>query len=593
MLEPLRDLIKPALMCLADENLYEITVELFTEVLTSYSKFLRKEDFELLHSLFSSPWAQARYDRLVQGDFDFDSLQFGMLMIAFGDATVVELTKNATNPTYNRLLTGLAGLLVADGYAVAEDKIYVPALEFWGTFVETMVDDLYGQEDGHGSPSWFPAAQAHVRQVIENCWRKSQFPLASIFNSWDSVDRTGFKDARRDFSDILQQFYLTTGIPLLQIFTEKLHEYTPTRSWPEVEASMFCLSCFADSVAENPQRDDYFDKVFDTTILTLFASPENGIPTRVMKGFLDLVIPYSDYFQHRPAQLPALLNIVFEATSSLSLAKTAARAIMKLCSGCRAILLPELGSFLHHYGTIASNDTLEPGVKGAILEGIASIIQTMGSNEAKVVALNRLLDYIEADVRRCLEILSSNPNQISETTRIGLSSPSQSVSTALDLGLLALKCLAGVASGSQVPDDKPVDLEEDLQPSNFWTTGSGQALQHRIYSMICQVYDSLGMHGDIIEEVCHVWRLGFRETEPGPFVFPPSVAAQFFTKTNLQTPRLVKVITTSSLLISARKAYAGLDHILLELLTWITNILQVLEGELVIDIEVPYGRLLT
>jgi hypothetical protein len=580
VLEPLRGLIRPALMCLADNNLYEVTVELFSEVLSNYSKFLHKEDFDALHSLFNTPWAQERYSRLVGGDYDFDSLQFGMFMIAFADATVENLTKKASSdPQCNQFLTALSGLLAADGYAVHEDKIYVPALEFWMTYVENMIEQSYDEEDG--DPTWLPGAQAHVMQVIQNCWRKSQFPPASEYNTWDSVDRTGFKDARRDFSDLLQQFYITTKIPLLQIFIDQICEFTLTKSWPELEASMYCLSWFADVVADHPQRDDYFDKAFTPSTMALFADPESHVPTRAMKGFLDLITPYTDYFQRRPAQLPVLLNIVFEATGSLALAKTASRAIMKICSDCRTILLPELGTFLRHYANIASNDSLEPTVKAAILEGIASIIQTMESDEGKAAALDQLLNYVETDIQRCLALVASQVNSFPQAnttvSQFAGNSPTAEL-TAFDLGVLSMKCLVGIGRGCQVPDDRPVDLDDSRIQSSFWTAGNGSHIQNRIYSMICRVYDVLGNHGDIIEEICLIWRLGFREMEPGAFVLPPDTAAQFLMRANLQTPRLVRVINVSSFLISTHKSDQGLMEVLAGLLTWLTNILQTLGG---------------
>lgn len=578
VLEPLRELTRPALMCLGDDVLYETTIDLFSDTLTNYSKFLRKEDFDSLQSLFNTPWAQERYNRLVGGDYDFDSLQFGMFMIAFGDATVQNLTKNiATDPQCNQFLTKLTGLLAAEGYAIHEDKIYVPALEFWTTYVETMVDDSYSEEDG--SPAWFPAAQAHVMQVIRNCWRKSQFPPASDYNAWDSVDRTGFKDARRDFSDLLQQFYLTTKIPLLQIFIDQICEFTETKSWSELEASMFCLSWFADSTADHPERDEYLDKAFNSSVMALFANPESQVPTRAMKGFLDLVYPYTDYFQRRPAQLPVLLNIVFEATGSLALAKTASRAIMKICSDCRTILLPELETFLRQYGNIATNDTLEPAVKASIMEGITSIIQTMGSDEGKAAALDELLNYVEADVQRCLSLIVSQKNTYQPTATSMDRYINQNASpevSALDLGVLSMKCLVGMGRGCQVPEDRPVDLDHSEVQSSFWTLGKGSRIQNRIYTLICQVYDVLGNHGDIVEEICSIWRVGFREMEPGAFVLPPNVAAQFLMRANLQTPRLVRVIHVSSFLISTHRSDDGLMEVLANLLTWLSNMLQTL-----------------
>ena len=138
MLDPLQTLTQPSIMCLGQDDLYEITIELLSDVLTNYSKFLRKEDFTILQALFNSQWAQERYERLVKGDFDFDSLQFGMFMIAFGDATVQDLARNcATDPQSHQYLSALCALLGAEGYAVYEDKIYVPTLEFWNTFTGT------------------------------------------------------------------------------------------------------------------------------------------------------------------------------------------------------------------------------------------------------------------------------------------------------------------------------------------------------------------------------------------------------------------------------------------------------------------------
>lgn len=573
MLDSLQALTQPAIMCLGKEELYETTVELFSDVLTNYSKFLRKQDFDILQSLFNSPWAQERYERLVKGDFDFDSLQFGMFMIAFGDATVQDLARKCdSDPQSHQYLSALCGLLGADGYAVQEDKIYVPALEFWNTFVETMVDDVYSGEDE--KPVWFPAAQEHIRQVIERCWLKSQFPPATVYNSWDSVDRVGFKDARRDFSDLLQQFYLTTGIALLQVLVDLIQTSSNTKNWAELEASMYCLTWLADNVSGDSQRDNYLDKVFNTSFVALFSDPNGDVPTRAMKGFLDLIIVYPDYFEHQPSNLPGVLNIVFGATSSPALAKTASRSIMKLCSDCRTILLPELGAFLQHYSNIASNYTLDGTVKEAVMEGIASIVQALDNEEAKLAPLERLLDYVQADVEKCLQLVSSQANNQQNVTA------SNGDITALDVGSVAVKCLAGIAKGIQTPEDKPVDLDRVAEPpSPFWTTGKGSHVQNRIHLIMVGVYDVLGNQGEIIEDLCLILRYGFREEEPGPFVLPPIMAAQFLMKSNSQTPRLGRVINTAASLITSQKLATGIEEILETLLQWLSQLMQNLSGK--------------
>lgn len=570
VLNPLQALTQTAIMCLAEDGLYEITIELLSDTLTNYSKFLRKEDFAVLKSLFNSTWAQERYQRLVKGDYDFDSLQFGMFMIAFGDATVTDLARNCdTDPQSYQYLSALCALLGAEGYAVHEDKIYVPALEFWSTFVETMIDDAYASEGE--KPTWFPTAQELVRQVIERCWLKSQLPPPSEYSSWDSVDRVGFKDARRDFSDLLQQFYITTGIPLLQVFIDLLQKSATAKNWAELEAATYCLSWFSDCIAEDSERYEYLDKVFTSSFISLFSDPNAEVPTRAMKGFLDLVNVYTYYFYRRPSSLSGILNIVFSATGLPSLSKTASKSIMKLCSDCRKILVPELGVFLQHYDNIASNYTLDDTVKEAVMEGIASIIQALDSDEVKLAPLKHLLDYVQADVEKCLELAPQ---------------PSTNGLTALNFGTISLKCLAAIAKGIQTPADIPVDLEKVAEAASpFWSSGEGSDVHLRIYLMMTRVFDVLGDLGDIVEEICIILRQGFREEEPGPFVLPARLAAKFLMRANLQTPRLGRVLTTAASLISSHKLDADIEAILDTLLSWVAQILQDLGGKFPLPIS--------
>ncbi|KAH8683271.1 armadillo-type protein [Tricladium varicosporioides] len=579
VLDPLRTLTKPAVMCLADDNLYETAIELFTEVLSNFSKFLSEDDFELLYTLFDSPWAQERYQRLIQGDFDFESIQFGLFTIAFGDANLQDLArKAATESRYENFLSALGGLFEAEGYAVHEDKIFVPALEFWSTFVENMIDDIYSVEGQH--PPWFAAAQVHVNRAIDRCWRKLQFPPSEVFNSWDSVDRTGFKDARRDFGDLLQQFYLVSGLPLLEIFIKKAHTSIENKRWAELEVSLYCLSVFPDSVSEDPLRDEYLDQIFNASIFSLFANQDNGIPLRTVQSFILLINGFANYFSQNPTYLPNALNIVFEATASPVLSHRAASTILSLCSDCRKILLPELGAFLQQYQTFTMNSPIT-SVRESIMEGIASLIQAIPDDQSKITPLEQLLSFIDIDIDRCIQSMSSI--QVPMTLKDpGL--PDTDFS-ALDLGLSALRCLAGVGKGLQAPHDQPVDLEEKESGSTFWTSGPGSGVQQRIFNMVAKVFDVLGTEGDIVDAACYVWRQGFRELEPGPFVMRPSMVAEFLLKSTPQTPRLGCVIGTACSFVTSHKSGPGIDEVLEIVLNWVSQLLQA-QGEPSNDPEV-------
>ncbi|TVY38169.1 Importin beta-like protein [Lachnellula subtilissima] len=574
VLEPLQALIKPAMMCLAEDDLSEIAIELFSDMLTNYSKFLSREDFELLYSLFNSPWAQERYQRLIEGDYDFDSLQFGNFMIAFGDATLQDLAKNtAPNSQSQQILSALGGLLAAEGMAVHEDKIF-----FWNTFVENMIDDVYTESTQH--PIWFATARVHVNQMIERCFRKIQFPPTSVFTSWDSADRVGFKDARRDFADMLQQYFLISGIPLLDNFVGLAHSAIEKLNWIELEAALYCLSVFPDSLSDKEDaRDACLDTIFVPEVFYVFTNHEN-VPFPAVESFLVLIEGYADYFVKNSSHLPNALNFVFAAMALPTLSHRASDTITGLCSECRKILLPEIDAFLQQYQNLVRNNSITGYAKESVLRAIACLIQAFPDEESQVAPLDQLLNFVGLDIEECLQMVILLGGPQSEIPNIPPPQLPNSSQTALDLGALSLRCLAAIGRGLQEPNDKPFDLEKETV-SPFWTEGEGSRIQKRIFSMVGGIYDVLGDKGEIVEATCSVIRQGFREFEPGPFVLPPVMIAELLLKANPQTPRLGFVLSTAGLFVSSYKrdlVGSGIYEVLDALLTWTSRLLQA-QGE--------------
>ena len=558
-------------MSLLNDDLYETAVELFSDVLENYSKFLRKDDFTLLYSLFGSSWAQQKYERLINGDYDFDSVQFGLFMLAFGDATVGDLIKQVNeDPQCEQLLSALCGLLGADGFAVHEDKIFVPALEFWSTFVETMLDFSYSQPGE--SPSWLEGSIRHVIQAIHKCWKKMQFPPPHIFRSWDSVDRIGFKDARRDVGDLLENVYLVTGIQILNIFIDLSRLSISAGNWTELEASLYCISRCTDCLANDSGGDEYLQKVFEPSLFSVLANPQTEIPVQTMKTFLTLFSDYAAYFARHTDILPAALNIAFGSIGSQPLAKSASSAIVMLCSECRGVLIPELSSFIQHLSN-TNRAALTGSVKESILQGIASIIQALPTDGSKVLPLDQLLNFVEAEVQDCLHLISSEDMPTAD-----LPGSSNNYIAAAELGHTALSCLASIAKGMQTRTDKLVNLDEKTV-SHFWNGGEGSAIQQRILSIISRIFDVLHSRGEIVEASCYVFRNGFVELEPGPFVFPLRSIAQFLVKCGPTTPQLGTVIKTACSLITSHRSDEPINEVVNALLNWVTQLLQNLCGK--------------
>ena len=579
VLDPLRTLTKSAIMCLVDENLYEIAIELVSDTLSNYPKFLHKEDFTLLYSLFSSHWAQERYQRLVGGDFDFDSLQFGQFMIAFGDATVQDMAQKIdSDPQCRQILSALVGLLAADGHIISENKIFVPALEFWQTFLETMIDYTYSTEDMK-TPLWFPTATTYLMQVVHNCWRKIQFPPASEFNSWDSVDRTGFKDARRDVSDLVENLYIITGIPILSVFIDLSHQSMRSGNWAELEASLDCLANFPDCISEHSERDTYLGRVFSPELLELFSASNAEIPIRAMQAFIQLVNGYADYFARHTANLPRVLNLAFSAVSSPGLSQTASEMIVKLCGDCRTILIPELAAFLQQYSNM-THSSLSTRAKQSIFQSIASIIQAMPNEDSQIAPLEQSLYFIEVDIEQSLRIVSSGlyTDGASNSTVVNHAQISEmDWKAAYGLCITALRCLEGLARGLQAPIDHPVDLEKEI--SAFWTDGKGAVIQQRIMEILNRVYDVFRHQSELVEVCCHIFRAGFVERS-GSFALPPQIVAQFLMKADLHSPRLGLIISTSCSLLSSTKSGPRVDEVVDALVKWITHLLRTMSGRL-------------
>ncbi|KAJ8064622.1 hypothetical protein OCU04_006949 [Sclerotinia nivalis] len=572
VLNPLRTLTQPALMLIIDDDLYEITVELFADILANYSSFLSENDFTMLYDLFSSSWAQERYTRLIQGGFDFDSLQFGQFLLSFGDATVQDLAQNiTTDPRSQQILSALVGLLGTDGYIVNEDKIFVPAVEFWAIYLETVLDLSYNVD---ASPAWLPAARSMLMQAIEKCWHKMQFPPQHIFSSWDSSERAGFKDARRDVGDLIQQSYMLLGLPLVSSFVDLvLKSAEKGNAWSELEASLTCLAEFQDYIKE--ESDDYLNKVFGSPLFSMLTKSDSNVPSRTRQAFLMVINGYPDYFERHVQHLPSALNLMFSMLHSPTLARVTSKSIAMLCSSCRKVLVPELAAFLQQYSEITREDSMESYAKEGVIGAIASIIEAMPNDELKLDPLRQLLDFVRRDHERSLHLLSS------QFTNVASNIPVPDGQVAADeIALTAIRCLTSIGKGLQVPADTPVDLNTDETSYSYWRNGNGREIQVQVLSILTATNEAFPSHGEITEEISHVFRTGLVEDD-GPFAFPPEDVAKFIFRSNYQTPRVITVINTACSLVNSCNTASVRrgGEVLSALLSWVSGLMEAINHE--------------
>lgn len=569
----LRPLISPAMATLQYDGLFEAAGELFIDILSNTPWFLQPAHYDALFALLDGPWAESKYDGLVSGDFEFDSVLFGQIMLSLGDSRVQQLVE-AMDDRSQRFLSRLRGLANAQGFPVAEDKIFVPALEFWSTFVESLIDNMYSEETG--TKSWVPSATSHVLDAVAHVWHKISFPPAEEFASWDSTDRVAFGDARKDVADLLQSTYTVTGPRLVSTFAELVLGRLTSALWLELEAAAFCLGSLADCVVDNT-CDDSLRAVFSSQLFAALQESATDVPSRVRQTCILLVERYSDYFERDAVMLPAALRLLFSCLADHSLAGAAARSIHRLCSSSRSILASEASAFVEQYRILSLQHSLDGPACEKVIGAIAAVIQAIESEAERLHYFDQLLGFVRRDVEKLRRV-----SPLGEALHFAApTNGEETMSAAEELALKALRSLASIAKGSQIPSDGPLDLDYQSSRAASAPSQALLMLQVEIMTTIQALHDMFPASGEVVEAVCTIFRAGFSETEPGPFVFAPGAVAQFFVKQNTRGPRVGLFVSTACSFMSSFDKASGPDADMLRasLLIWVIGLLNSSSGK--------------
>lgn len=578
----LRHLLQPVIKCLAVDGLYDVAIELLIDILSNCQSVFTAGNYDLLYTLFESEWSRERYQNLLRGDFDFDSTQFGALMAAFGDAQITVLA-DGSNERAQRFLAALVGLLTAQGYPVAEDKIFAPALDFWSQFIENVVDTMCSE--AQISANWSKPPLSYIMQVVSHCWRKIQFPSLSVFSSWDSTERVGFGDVRKDVTDLLQSVYLICGKPLISMFVDLTLQGLTNTSWAELEASAFCLGSLSDCVSDHEDYDDILSKVFGSSLFDLLRQGHSVVPVRARQTCLSLIERYSEYFTRHAENLPAALNLLFSAVNDRPLAGPSSKSIYRLCSSCRSFLTSEVDAFLDQYASLRSGPDLDSLAEERVTGAIGAIIQAIKDESQRINAFRRLLLLLGADIETCFQLKSHDtaldPNDpvvlrgydVSQRPTV----PISSLEVSLQVAIRVLRCLLAMAKGLQAPSET-VDLDAEESGVAVYRHPDLEQTQRDLMSILLRMKETFGDSSEVLAVICSIIRAGFSETEPGPFVFPPPMVTEFLTST-WPNP-VASAVSTASAFVSSlyngnNKSY--IPQALGILLPWVIDLLYTIQ----------------
>src|SRR5687768_17303918 len=93
-MEPLRQLMDRVIERLTLASPGEATIELLNEVLNSYPVLLRGEQSDRLLTVLTGSQSQKRFQELLAGDEDFETVSFGNLLLSFAEVNHERLMKN-------------------------------------------------------------------------------------------------------------------------------------------------------------------------------------------------------------------------------------------------------------------------------------------------------------------------------------------------------------------------------------------------------------------------------------------------------------------------------------------------------------------
>lgn len=541
-LNNLRSVIPLVLHKFTTEGLSEVILEFFTDVLVNFPAFFEPQHLASLATVLSGACAQQSVLALKAGDFDEDAQDFSRLLFAYGDAAVQDLARNTDDPAQAQILNQLVELVDCQGYDGAEVQMCSQVVEFWETFTEYAIDELFSDE---GTPAWIDTAKKYIVSALEHGWAKIRFPSSDVVASWDSEIRTDFKALRRDLQDLVQASFTLLGLPIFETFAHLAMDALNRQAWSDVEAALYCLNALSDSVAANIAADHVLSKVFGSQLFAGSISTNAQLPVQAQQTALDTLTNYTAFFERQHEYIPGMLAYLFQCLSNPALAYPAAKAIFSTCSSCRKRLVGEIGSFLKAYQDLEEDDA---NVKEKIIGAIAMVIREIPQGESQLKPLSELLRYVEKDVAVVGEALAAG--QIEE---------------ALAAGICALRCLVGIGKALQAPDEITIDLEADSEAKDsqtaVWASPPGFELRTRIVRVLQATTTSLNLYSDITEAACQVLRTGYKETEPGLFVLPPNVTVdllEYGFRAGLGSPSLNYLLDAASAMLS-RRHYAPAD----------------------------------
>ena len=456
-LEHLRRLVPSLSMLLMDPQLEHEAMDIFRDVLESYTTFFQPPHMQVLAEIICNNIRPRMLQSLQHQEPEVISV--AQFVIAYGIANIQQIVEQPDNETMSKApLSLIMAILEAPGYPGDDDEVSLHSIEFWNTYVEYVNEETYSSADIKTPLHWVSSARSTCMSLTHLLWQKMRTPDAETAIEWTEAESEGFKEFRMDASDLMLTTYVFLGVEMLQSLVTIILNTLEHKQWQELEAALFAINNLADNVLENQVAEGTLTPVFRSSLYRVVGDFSQDMPTQARRTAVDTLGQYGAYIERHAEFLPDTLRFLFASLENLGLYLSAAKSIAELCSTCRASLTGELDGFLAQYNNFAQSETSEPYTNEKVIGAIAAIVQAVKPESAKVRPLSALLDIVEGQ----LATARTAPN--AELVEIW--------------GVSAIECLAAVGKNMQTEDDAPIDLDDDntapVDKKSFWQTTEGR-----------------------------------------------------------------------------------------------------------------------
>ncbi len=524
------------LRCVEHEPLTNTALQSLISIQQSSPRLLVKAEPNFPRSFVSSVAVQGLIKGLRGGDFNSEGVLLVDLLEAIMAQVDLSTPEYILSGRYIEILQILLDLLRCDGIAMIEDMTCQVAVE---TIV--IVIEGYTDWDGDGDSRALEFLRGFVREACESCLTKIKMPPEQMDNashSWDADDRARFHDFRMDVHDFLQSAFTILGSPLIEAIVHTIVTEASEVSWPDFEASLFCLIAFSDTMTAEPEL---YDPLIEATLKSEYFKlvvHSATVPDKARNTSIRFLTEMTTYLQRYPHSMQ-ILNFLFSSLHQPGLVGSASRAIYTLCDAQRSFLTPALPSFIGSLSTIPDLHGIE---RHRIYGGVTAVVQALPSEAAKVRPLSTILDC----VTQALDKQGSNDSE---------EPPLEALTD-------ALQTMAAIGRGLRAPSDTPIDLDAlNTASDTFWIAESGSQVQLKALELYKHLVGTSQAVEDsaFIEAACDFLRSGFTEEQPSPLKFPSAVSTELVKAyISLTSPNIDAVMAcASSLLASAHRQDFG------------------------------------